>query len=68
MREAIQCENVKREVEWDAKLAMVEAKAWDEVSGLDDCSASAYHHNVSLNTREIVNGEAKNLFFYLVMK
>ena len=63
LREAIQRENVEREVEWDAKLAMVDAKAWYEVSGLDDCSASAYHHKVGLNTREIVKGGSKESVF-----
>ena len=59
LREAIRRENVKREVAWDTKLTMVEAKAWDEVSGLDDYSASAYHHKVGLNTREVINGGSK---------
>ena len=51
LREAIQRENVSREVEWDTKLAMVGAKAWEEEPGLDECSASTYHHKVSLNIR-----------------
>ena len=63
LRETIQRENVKREVEWDAKLVMVEAKAWDEVSGLDECSVSAYRHKVGLNTREIVKGGSKEFVF-----
>ena len=63
LHKAIQRENVKHEVEWDAKLAMVEAKAWGEVFGLDDCSASVYRHKVGLNTREIVSGGSEEFVF-----
>ena len=61
LRESIEREYTKREKEWDAKMAMVEAKAWDEVSGLDEWNA--HHHKVGLNTRETDNAGSKEMIY-----